>query len=65
MLQLAWCFGGAIGLLLPPVYWLGFLLVSLLLAIGLAQTFLVQRGGSLVPGLSGKRPRHPARTANS
>jgi len=65
VLQLAWCFGGAIGLLLPPVYWLGFLLVSLLLAIGLAQTFLVQRGGSLVPGLSGKRPRHPARTANS
>lgn len=60
VLQLAWCFGGAVGLLLPPVYWVGFLVLSLLLGIGLAQTFLVWRGGSLVPGL---RPRHPARTA--
>lgn len=62
VLQLAWCFGGAVGLLLPPTYWLGFLVVSLLLAIGLAQTFLVQRGGSLLPFLA-KRPQHPARSA--
>jgi MFS family permease len=62
VLQLAWCFGGAVGLLLPPTYWLGFLVVSLLLAIGLTQTFLVQRGGSLLPGLGAKRPQRPART---
>jgi hypothetical protein len=62
VLQLAWCFGGAVGLLLPPTYWIGFLVVSLLLAIGLTQTFLVQRGSSLLPGLGGKRPQRPART---
>ncbi|WP_027944303.1 MFS transporter [Amycolatopsis taiwanensis] len=60
VLQLAWCFGGAVGLLLPPVYWVGFLVVSLLLVIGLAQTFQVQRGGSLLPRLRG---RYPARAA--
>ncbi|MQA61844.1 MAG: MFS transporter [Actinophytocola sp.] len=49
VLQLAWCFGGAVGLLLPPTYWVGFLVVSILLALGLAQTMLVQRGGSLLP----------------
>jgi MFS transporter len=65
VLQLAWCFGGAVGLLLPPEYWLGFLVVSLLLAIGLAQTFLVDRGGSLVPGLGLRRPGSPAPTAGS
>jgi hypothetical protein len=63
VLQLAWCFGGAIGLLLPPTYWIGFLVVSLLLGIGLLQTFLVQRGSTLLPFLGSKRPRHPARTA--
>lgn len=62
VLQLAWCFGGAIGLLLPPTYWIGFLVVSLLLGIGGAQTLLVQRGGSLLPFLGAKRPQHPART---
>lgn len=56
VLQLAWCFGGAVGLLLPAVYWLGFLVVSLLLAIGLTQTFFVRRGGSLVPGLRVRPP---------
>jgi MFS family permease len=65
VLQLAWCFGGAVGLLLPPLYWLGFLVVSLLLAIGLTQTWLLQRGGSLVPWLATKRPQRPARTLGS
>ena len=60
VLQLAWVFGGAIGLLLPPTYWIGFLVVSLLLALGLTQTYLVQRGGSLLPWLA-KRPRKPSR----
>jgi len=60
VLQLAWVFGGAVGLLLPPSYWIGFLVVSILLAIGLVQTFLLQRGSSLLPGLGG-RGRKPAR----
>ncbi|MPY77203.1 MAG: MFS transporter [Actinophytocola sp.] len=49
VLQLAWCSGGAIGLLLPPTYWIGFLVVSPLLALGLTQTVLAQRGRSLLP----------------
>nr|WP_240687162.1 MFS transporter [Amycolatopsis suaedae] len=60
VLQLAWCFGGAVGLLLPPTYWIGFLVVSLLLAAGLAQTMMVHRGTSLIPGLGGgDRPLRP------
>ncbi|MFD9961998.1 MFS transporter [Amycolatopsis sp. NPDC058986] len=64
VLQLAWCFGGAVGLLLPPTYWIGFLVVSILLVIGLVQTFMVQRGGSLVPGLGGNRPERPQATGS-
>ncbi|QRP46780.1 MFS transporter [Amycolatopsis sp. FDAARGOS 1241] len=64
VLQLAWCFGGAVGLLLPPTYWLGFLVVTLLLGVGLAQTYLVRRGGSLVPGLGGNRPLRPEPTGS-
>nr|WP_157361857.1 MFS transporter [Haloechinothrix halophila] len=55
VLQLAWCSGGAIGLLLPPTYWIGFLVVSLLLAFGLTQTVLVQRGQSLLPSTDALR----------
>jgi hypothetical protein len=62
VLQMAWCFGGAVGLLLPPTYWLGFLVASILLLVGLAQTFLVRRGGSLIPGLGSDRPVRPAAT---
>jgi MFS family permease len=62
VLQMAWCFGGAVGLLLPPTYWIGFLVASILLAVGLAQTYLVRRGGSLIPGLGGDRPLRPVRT---
>jgi MFS family permease len=61
VLQLAWCFGGAVGLLLPPVYWVGFLTVSLLLAVGIAQTWLLQRGGSLVPKLGMLKARERVR----
>ncbi|SFP46795.1 Predicted arabinose efflux permease, MFS family [Amycolatopsis arida] len=59
VLQMSWCFGGAVGLLLPPTYWIGFLVVSVLLALGLAQTWLVRKGGSLIPGLGGDRPLRP------
>ncbi|WP_326566535.1 MFS transporter [Amycolatopsis rhabdoformis] len=64
VLQLAWCIGGAVGLLLPPTYWIGFLVVSVLLAVGLTQTYLVQRGGSLLPGLGGNRPLRPEPTGS-
>jgi MFS family permease len=59
VLQMSWCFGGAVGLLLPPTYWIGFLVVSVLLATGLAQTWLMRKGSSLVPSLGGDRPLRP------
>jgi hypothetical protein len=38
VLQTAWVMGGALGVLLPPTYWIGFSAVSVLLALGLTQT---------------------------
>jgi MFS family permease len=59
ILQLTWVFGGALGVLLPATYWIGFAVLSVLLAVGLTQTVLCQRGTSLIPGLGGDRPEHP------
>ncbi|GAB3135336.1 MFS transporter [Amycolatopsis stemonae] len=64
VLQLAWCLGGAVGLLLPPTYWIGFLVITVVLVVGLTQTYLVRRGGSLVPGLGGDRPLRPEPTGS-
>ncbi|AHH15511.1 major facilitator superfamily transporter [Nocardia nova SH22a] len=58
VLQLSWVIGGAAGVLLPTVYWEGFAVVTALLALGLAQTFVSYRGHSLLPGLGGNRPQH-------
>ncbi|HEX6353003.1 MFS transporter [Actinophytocola sp.] len=63
VLQLAWVFGGALGVLLPPTFWIGFLVVSLLLAFGLVQTMLTRKGQSLLPWFGGERPVRPWRTA--
>ncbi|MGB3440733.1 MAG: MFS transporter [Actinophytocola sp.] len=63
VLQLAWVLGGALGVLLPPVFWLGFLVISLLLAFGLAQTILTRKGQSLLPWFGGERPVRPWRTS--
>ena len=52
VLQTAWVLGGALGVLLPPTYWIGFASVSVLLALGLAQVLLTRRGSSLIPGLA-------------
>lgn len=52
VLQLAWVLGGALGVLLPPIYWVGFASVSVVLALGLAQTILTRRGASLIPGFA-------------
>ncbi|NKR61585.1 MFS transporter [Rhodococcus hoagii] len=58
VLQLSWVVGGAMGVLLPTELWIGFTVVSVVLTIGLVQTVLTYRGGSLLPGLGGKRPEH-------
>ncbi|NLE78141.1 MAG: MFS transporter [Rhodococcus sp.] len=55
-LQLSWVIGGALGVLLPTEYWIGFTVVAVILTIGLTQTVLSYRGSSLLPGLGGKRP---------
>ena len=49
ILQLSWVFGGALGVLLPPTWWLGFTVISGVLAVGTVQTVLTTRGHSLVP----------------
>ena len=62
VLQLGWVFGGAFGVLLPPTYWIGFLVVSVLLAVGLVQTIMSRRGASLIRGFGGDRPVTPGPT---
>ncbi|WP_035273517.1 MFS transporter [Actinoalloteichus caeruleus] len=68
VLQLSWVSGGALGLLLPPTYWVGFAVLSVLVAVGLTQTILLGRGRSPLPFLaagppvgpgSGAGPDHP------
>ncbi|MFE3289721.1 MFS transporter [Rhodococcus sp. NPDC059234] len=56
VLQLSWVVGGALGVLLPTQYWIGFTVVSVVLVLGLIQTVLSYRGSTLLPGLGGKRP---------
>ncbi|GAA4489334.1 MFS transporter [Rhodococcus olei] len=58
VLQLSWVVGGALGVLLPTTYWIGFTVVSVVLVLGLIQTYLTYRGRTLLPGLGGKRPEH-------
>jgi MFS family permease len=60
ILQLGWVFGGALGVLLPTEYWIGFTVMAVLLAVGLAQTIQTKRGATLIPGLGGDRPLRPA-----
>lgn len=60
ILQLGWVFGGALGVLLPTEYWIGFTVLSVLLAVGLAQTIQTRRGTTLIPGLRGDRPLRAA-----
>ncbi|WP_072687149.1 MFS transporter [Rhodococcus marinonascens] len=56
VLQLSWVVGGALGVLLPTEYWIGFSVVSAVMTVGLVQTILTYRGNTLLPGLGGKRP---------
>jgi MFS family permease len=55
ILQLSWVFGGAVGVLLPTTFWLGFTVIGVLLAAGAAQTFVAQRGSTLLPNLPLRR----------
>lgn len=56
VLQLAWVFGGALGVLLPhDTYWLGFTVVVVAVALPGLQTVLISRGRSILPFL-GPRP---------
>lgn len=58
-LQLSWVFGGVVGLLLggvwtfghDSVYTIGFAVITVLLAVGLTQSWFVRRGRSLFPWL--------------
>ncbi|MDD7942892.1 MFS transporter [Actinomycetospora lutea] len=50
ILQLSWVFGGALGVLLPPTWWIGFTVIGVVMAIGTVQTVLITRGSSMIPG---------------
>lgn len=56
VLQMSWVFGASLGVLLPPNLTIGFGVVAGLLALGFIQTFVTNRGSTLVPGFGGKRP---------
>ncbi|GAB2932332.1 hypothetical protein GCM10027047_30810 [Rhodococcus aerolatus] len=63
VLQLGWVLGGALGVLLPAEWWIGFTVISVVLGLGLLQTELTRRGSTMVPNLGGRRPRRSARAA--
>ncbi|GAA1285626.1 MFS transporter [Pseudonocardia aurantiaca] len=66
VLQLAWVFGGALGVLLPHfTFWIGFAVIAAIVALTGVQTVLVSRGRSLLPFLGPRRMSagpQPART---
>jgi hypothetical protein len=59
ILQLSWVIGGALGVLLPTRFGVGFGVVTVLLVVGTVQTTLLRRGQTLIPGLGGFRPTRP------
>lgn len=68
-LQLAWVFGGVVGLLLggllelsyAAIYTIGFATATVLLLLGLVQAWLVPSGRSLLTGRKPRRGRRPSR----
>ncbi len=56
VMQLCWVLGAALGVLLPPTLWIGFTVVSVIMAVGAVQTIVTDRGATLIPGLGGRRP---------
>jgi hypothetical protein len=49
ILQLSWVFGGTLGVLLPPTWWIGFTVIAGVVALGTVQTVLISRGSSMIP----------------
>jgi len=57
VLQLAWVFGGVVGLLIggvwfghnTAVYTIGFCVIAAMLAVGIVQVMLLSKGRTLVP----------------
>ncbi|OLT13371.1 hypothetical protein BJF78_03245 [Pseudonocardia sp. CNS-139] len=69
VLQLAWVFGGALGVLLPHfTFWIGFTVIAGIVAVVGTQTVLVVRGRSMLPSLrrraAAEPPTEPARTGS-
>jgi hypothetical protein len=62
VLQLAWVFGGVLGVLLPhDNYWVGFTVVAAVVALVGVQTALVSAGRSMLPQRKGRpAPAAPA-----
>jgi MFS family permease len=57
VLALAWVFGGALGVLLPHhTFWIGFAVISGVIALAGIQSALVARGRSLLPFLGHRVP---------
>jgi MFS family permease len=65
VLQLAWVFGGALGILLPPTGWLGFTVAAalLVLAVGLVLWGRQRAGRSAVPPPGPESPTTPLGTS--
>ena len=67
VLQLGWVFGGVVGLLLGGVwsfghaniYAIGFATITVILVLGLVQSWLAKSGKTLLPKLTGRRLRSP------
>lgn len=52
VLQIAWVFGGALGVLLPhSTFWIGFCVVACVVGVVGIQTFMLVKNRTLVPGL--------------
>lgn len=58
-LQLSWVAGGALGVLLPTDFAIGFTVLAVLTGLMFTQALLTRSGRSLVPALGGNRPRRP------
>lgn len=59
-LQMSWVLGGALGVLLPTDFTIGFTVLAVLSALMVTQAVLTRKGTSLVPWVGGNRPRRPA-----
>ena len=66
VLQLAWVFGGALGVLLPHnTFWIGFAVVAAVVAVTGTQAALVSQGRSILPFLGPRSAaRRPARAVS-